>query len=158
MSARRFIAAIDPGMTGAVAFIVPGALDRVSVYDMPVVGSEVDTASLARLLREHGPAFTLVERVGPMPRDGAVQAFRFGAAYAAAKATVSLSGVCLHLTTPQVWKKHFRLQGGAEGKEQARALALRLFPGSAASFARKKDHGRAEAALLARFAIETGLM
>ncbi|TCR64670.1 hypothetical protein [Bosea sp. BK604] len=158
MPAARFIAAIDPGLTGAVAFLDPQALERVSVFDMPVVGSEVDIASLARLLREHGPAFALVELVGPMPRDGSIQAFKFGAAYASAKATVSLTGICLHLATPAVWKKHFKIQGGPDGKEQARGLALRLFPASAASFARKKDHGRAEAALLARFALETGLM
>ncbi len=158
MRARRFIAAIDPGMTGAVAFLATDSLERVSVYDMPVVGSEVETASLARLLREHAPVFGLVEQVGPMPRDGAVQAFRFGAAYAAAKLTVSMSGFPLHLVTPQVWKKHFRLSGGTDGKEAARALALRMFPASASVFARKKDHGRAEAALLARYAFETGMV
>lgn len=148
------LAAIDPGLTGAVAFYFPETPDRVSVFDMPVVGAEVEHASLARLLRQHEPAFALVEQVGPMPRDGAVQAFRFGAAYATAKATVSLIGIPLHLATPQLWKKHFRLGGGDEGKEQARALALRLFPASAEHFSRKKDHGRAEAALLARYASE----
>jgi hypothetical protein len=148
------LAAIDPGLTGAVAFYFPMTPDRVSVFDMPVVGSEVETASLLRLLRQHEPAFALVEQVGPMPKDGAVQAFRFGAAYSAAKTIVAMAGFPLHLATPQLWKKHFRLQGGAEGKEQARALALRLFPASAEHFARKKDHGRAEAALLAKYASE----
>lgn len=149
------LAAIDRGLTGAIAFYFPHTPDRVSVFDMPVVGSEVEHASLARLLRhQHEPAFTLVEQVGPMPRDGAVQAFRFGAAYAVAKVTVGLVGIPMHLATPQLWKKHFRLGGGSEGKEQARALALRLFPVSAEHFSRKKDHGRAEAALLARYASE----
>jgi len=154
MTDAHCLAAIDPGLTGAIAFFFPLTPDRVSVHDMPVVGSEVETASLARLLRQHGPAFTVVELVGPMPRDGAVQAFKFGAAYSAAKTTVSMAEIPMHLITPQTWKKHFRLQGGAEGKEQARALALRLFPASAEQFARKKDHGRAEAALLAKYAAE----
>lgn len=147
--------AIDPGLTGAVAFYFPLAPTRVSVFDMPTVGNEVETASLARRIAQMAPSMAVVELVGPMPRDGAVQAFRFGAAYAAAKTTVAMSGVPMHLITPQMWKRHYRLQGGVDGKEQARALALRLFPNSAEHFARKKDHGRAEAALLAKFAAET---
>ena len=146
--------AIDPGLTGAIAFYFPLAPDRVSVFDMPVVGSEVETASLARRITQLTPAMAVVEMVGPMPKDGAVQAFRFGAAYSAAKTVVAMSGVPMHLVTPAMWKRHFRIQGGPEGKEQARAMALRLFPASAEHFARKKDHNRAEAALLAKFASE----
>lgn len=148
------ILAIDPGLTGAIAFYFPMAPDRVSVFDMPTVGHEVETASLARRIEQMDPAMAVVELVGPMPRDGSVQAFRFGAAYSAAKTVVAMHGVPMHLVTPASWKRHFRLQGGPEGKEQARALALRLFPASAENFARKKDHGRAEAALLAKFAAE----
>lgn len=155
MSERQLcLMAIDPGLTGAIAFYFPTVPERVSVHDMPVVGSEVETASLLRLIRQMGPDFATVELVGPMPRDGAVQAFRFGAAYATARAVLTASNIPTHLVTPATWKRHFKIGGGAEGKEQARALALRLFPTSAEHFARKKDHGRAEAALLARFAAE----
>ena len=41
--------------------------------------------------------------------------------------------------------------GGADGKNECRALATRLFPSCATSFERKKDAGRAEAALLAYY-------
>jgi crossover junction endodeoxyribonuclease RuvC len=40
-------------------------------------------------------------------------------------------------------------------KEAARALALRLFPACAEHFRLKKHHGRAEAALIAKFGAET---
>jgi hypothetical protein len=60
--------------------------------------------------------------------------------------------VPLHLVTPGKWKKHFQL---TSDKEQSRELAIRLFPGSAFQFNRKKHHGRAEAALLARYGAET---
>ena len=43
------------------------------------------------------------------------------------------------------------VKGGPEGKEQCRPMALRLFPTCAEQFARKKDPGRAEAALLAYY-------
>ncbi|GJE44842.1 hypothetical protein [Methylobacterium soli] len=145
------ILAIDPGLTGAVAFYFPSEPGRVVVEDMPVVDGEVEPASLIRRIRQMSPTVAIVERVGPMPRDGAVQAFRFGSAYAAAKVAVAACEVPYHLVTPASWKKTYRLAGGPEGKEQSRALALQMFPASSALFTRKKDHGRAEAALLARY-------
>lgn len=152
MSLEPCIAAIDPGLTGAVAFYFPNLPDRVSVEDMPVVNGEVDVAARARRIRQLGPTFAVIEQVGPMPRDGCRQAFGLGTAYAAAKATVTLCCVPLHLITPQVWKRHHRLIGADDPKEAGRALALRLFPASAEHFARKKDHNRSDAALIACFA------
>jgi crossover junction endodeoxyribonuclease RuvC len=43
---------------------------------------------------------------------------------------------------------------GFRRTKRPRALALRLFPSTAEHFARKKDHGRAEAALIARYGSE----
>ncbi|GJD47020.1 hypothetical protein AFCDBAGC_4905 [Methylobacterium cerastii] len=146
------IAAIDPGLTGAICFFFPALSDRVSVEDMPVVNGEVDVSILARRIRQLAPTFIVVEQVGPMPRDGCRQAFGLGTAYAAAKATVTLCTVPLHLVTPQVWKRHHRLIGADDPKEAGRALALRLFPASAEHFARKKDHNRSDAALIAAYA------
>ena len=48
---------------------------------------------------------------------------------------------------PSTWKKFHHLHGG--DKEPARQRALQLFKNAHAMFARKKDHGRAEAALIA---------
>lgn len=149
------ILGIDPGLGGAIAFYSPETPASITVLDMPTVDGEVDASELARLIREARPAFAATERVSPMPRDGVRQAFGFGGAYAVARTVVTLCSVPQHLITPQTWKRHYRLAGGTEGKEAARALALRLFPASAAAFSRKKDHGRAEAALLARFDAQT---
>jgi crossover junction endodeoxyribonuclease RuvC len=52
------------------------------------------------------------------------------------------------LVTPQEWKRYFRL---GPDKAEARLIAARLIPASAGSFARVRDDGRAEAALLALF-------
>ena len=145
---------IDPGLTGALAFFFPSHPDRVSVHDMPVVDGEVSVSALIATIKQMAPDMALVELVGPMPTDGAVQAFRFGAAYSAAKAAVTACQVQMHLVTPAKWKRSLNLGGGKEGKEAARGLATRLFPAVAGDFARVKDHGRAEAALLARYAAE----
>lgn len=143
------IVAIDPGLTGAIAFYIPSLHDRVAVYDMPVVDGEVDAHALRDLVKNYMPVIGVIERVGPMPRDGVMQAWRFGSAFTTAKITLGFCGIAYHLITPGVWKKAMGLKGGRENKEQSRKMALRYFPKCASSFARKKDAGRAEAALLA---------
>lgn len=152
------ILAIDPGLTGAIAFYDPSLPTQVTVHDMPVVDGEVEPNALIALIRTAKPSLAIIERVGPMPTDSRVSAFRFGASYAAGKVAVAVCGVPYHLVTPAAWKRSLKLGGGAEGKEQSRALALQWFPGSAALFARKKDHGRAEASLLARYCADTFLV
>jgi len=56
--------------------------------------------------------------------------------------------VPLHEASPSRWKRSYGI--GAD-KEKARALAIRFYPGIQASLARKRDAGRAEALLLARW-------
>ena len=56
--------------------------------------------------------------------------------------------------SPSRWKRYYGLNRDGEA---SRRRALGLFPASAASFARKKDHHRAEAALLARWAVPRDL-
>ncbi len=146
--------AIDPGLTGGIAFYFPSNPERVAVEDMPVIGGEVNVSALIDRIRQMRPTAALIEQVGPMPTDGVMQAFRFGAAYSAAKAAVTACGVPMHLVTPSKWKRDLSLHGGKEGKEAARAMANRIFPAVANQFARKKDHNRAEAALLARYGAE----
>jgi crossover junction endodeoxyribonuclease RuvC len=55
---------------------------------------------------------------------------------------------------PAVWKKTHHLRGG--DKEGARQLALQRFPAAHALLARKRDHQRGEAALIALFAANRG--
>ena len=149
MNDNTIIMAIDPGLTGAVAFYAPINADHVGVYDMPVAGGAVNVHELRKLIETYHPNTCVIERVGPMPRDGVMQAWRFSGAYHAALATVMLSHIATTLVTPAVWKKAMHVRGGPAGKEQCRKLAIQMFPYSAAMFARKKDAGRAEAALLA---------
>ena len=55
------------------------------------------------------------------------------------------------LVTPQKWKKHFGL---SKEKDHSRLLATRLYPNMADKFIRKKDDGRAEAILIAKYGSE----
>lgn len=156
---------IDPGLSGAVAFLPDGAAPWVA--DMPTLAySEtgatkraVDGRALAAMLEPFamaGNARVFLERVQPMPSIpgkgglrrsmGASSAFAFGMSYWGVACVVAALSIELHLVHPQTWKAHFRL---TKDKEMARALAIRLFP--AAPLTRKKDQGRAEALLLARY-------
>ena len=142
------ICAIDPGLTGAVAFYFPEQ-DAISVYDMPVVDKDVDAASLAEMLRRFNPDFAIVERVASRPGQGVSSAFKFGGGFGIVRGVIAALGVPMRLVTPQRWKKSMGLDAD---KEKSRAMALRKWPSRSELFARKKDHGRAEAALLGLYA------
>lgn len=153
MSAPAFcILAIDPGLSGAVAFYFPSRPEQVSVEDMPTAAGEVDAATLARRIAQMRPDMAIVEQVASRPGQGISSVFKFGSAYGTVRGIIAACNVPCHLVAPGRWKKHFRLDAD---KEKARALALRLWPVASEHFSRKKDHGRAEAALIARWAAET---
>lgn len=148
---KHCILGIDPGASGAISFYFPTHPRLIAVEDMPVAGGEVDVATLAQRIRQMSPDVAVIERVGAMPKQGVSSTFRFGTAYGSVRGVVAALGVPVHLVSPTTWKRHFRLSAD---KEESRALALRLWPDSG-HFSRKKDHGRAEAALIARWGAET---
>lgn len=156
MTESRFcILAIDPGLSGALAFYWPdGAGGVIKVYDMPRVLNDIDPHELTRIIKRHTPTVAVIEKVGPMPRDGSMQAWRFSAANTTAKVVCAVLGIPTSLVPPRVWKEGMKVGGGPQGKERCRELALRMFPAHADQFARKKDQGRAEAALLAYYVNE----
>lgn len=148
------ILAIDPGVTGAIAIYFSDHPERVAVFDMPLVDGEVNPHALRDLINTYKPTLAIIEAVGPMPRDGVRQAWRFSAAFTTAKTVVALLDIPITLVTPAHWKRAMRVSGGPAGKEECRAKAIQAFPACAASFARKRDAGRAEAALLAVYAAQ----
>ena len=148
--------AIDPGLTGALAFYIPVKhLSNIVVYDMPVVDGLVEPHRIRAYIEYYKPQYAIIERVGPMPRDGVRQAWRFSAAFTTVRVVCALSNVPIMLVAPTVWKKHFHLKGGPGGKEQARALAIQAIPLLADRLKNKKDAGRAEAALLSIYGFQT---
>ena len=147
---------IDPGATGAVAFFFADHPDRVSVDDLPVVDGRLDAASFADKLRQFAPDFAVVERIHYMPKTGKGTIASMMENFGAIKGVLAALQIPTHIVTTTVWKPHFRLKlgNGASEKdkhEASRALALLQFPRVAERFARKMDHNRSEAALLARY-------
>ena len=142
---------IDPGaVTGGYA-VLDELGHIVAAGDLPVVGSGtkamVSGPLPANLLLRYVPSRAVIERVGPMPKQGVSSTFRFGRGVGMIEGVLGGAMVPISYVAPTIWKRHFGI--GAD-KDLARQKAIEIWPASAAVlFARKKDHGRAEAALIA---------
>ena len=147
------ICAVDPGLSGAVAFYYPDH-HLIEVDDMPVADGDVDVASLALRIRYRCPDLAVVERVGAMPKQGVSSTFKFGTGYGMVRGVIAACKIPMVLVTPAKWKRHMNL---SSDKEQGRAKALETWPGQAELFRLKKHHGRAEACLLALYAHKQGI-
>jgi len=144
----------DPGIHGALALvdIVDGAPPwLIDVPDVPVIGTgakeRVNTMLVRDWLAHHTPDHALIERAGSMPKQGVASTFKYARAVGSLETVVACSDIPYSIIEPAVWKKLHHLPG--KDKEAARQRALQLFPAAHALFARKKDHQRAEAALIA---------
>lgn len=150
---------IDPGRYGALA-LHNGQLLRVE--DMPVSGKEVDPAILADVLEDmlqgrERPDKVVVERQQAYPKQGSSSCFITGVRYGL------ILGICACLdwpverVGPAVWKRGTKTPTEKDG---ARARASELMPEGASWWRLKKDHGRAEAALLAWYGakLQPGLL
>lgn len=147
------IAGIDPGSSsGAVSFYFPDHPCQIAAEDLPVVAGQVDAAILAARLEQMQPDVAVIERVGAMPKQGVASTFKFGTSFGIIQGVVAALKIPAHFVAPGKWKRHFCLEAD---KEKARARALQFWPSRSDLFSRKKDHGRAEAALLARYFAET---
>jgi crossover junction endodeoxyribonuclease RuvC len=146
------ILAIDPGLSGAYALF--GKL--VLVGDLPVhqaqhgrgakVRIELDLHSLREVIASEPITHCFIERVGAMPKQGVTSMFRFGEAAGAIYGL--LVGLRLPVTfvAPRQWQKYHRI---GPSPDAARRRAVQLHPQLAPTLARKRDHNRADALLLA---------
>jgi hypothetical protein len=146
------ICAVDPGITGALALYNTDYPAEVQVHDMPVLDGDVSPHGLKEHILNLYPHVAIIEHVSPMPKEGVRSVWRFSAAFTTACVVMKMMNVPLILVTPAKWKRDMNVKGGPEGKEQCRRLAIERFPECANVFSRKKDHGRAEAAILAVYA------
>jgi crossover junction endodeoxyribonuclease RuvC len=166
----RFLG-IDPGSvspSGAVYQALNGTVGMnkgnvIAVFDVPMIDEEnkrrINVLGLVDLIQSYGVTHCTIELVNAMPSIpdafgnrrgmGATSAFKFGAAFGDLRTTVRLCGFEPRFVVPRVWKKFYGLIGS--DKEQSRMLAIELFPQIAGDLQRKKDEGRAESCLIARY-------
>ena len=141
---------IDPGVTGAIALFDPikGDLD---IFDMPIVivnkKKRVEPALVAQILSQEVKGRVFIEKVGAMPNQGVASMFSFGQSYGVMLGAAAALKLPTTAVTPRLWMKAVGRQRGSN-KDASRARACQLFPSYAHYFKRKKDDGRADAALL----------
>jgi crossover junction endodeoxyribonuclease RuvC len=146
---------IDPGASGALCCLCTktGILE---LYDMPTVTikrgtrhvRQVNAALLVDIIRETKPDKAFVEAVHAMPGQGVSSMFAFGRALGVIEGSLAGLGIPQTLVPPAEWTKAMRVKGGKDG---ARNRAIELYPIHANLFARVKDDGRADAALIATY-------
>ena len=147
---------IDPGLNGAIAYfdVEDGHL---AIVDMPTfevkrnskVKREVSPSGVAHELTVVNVRGVVLERVGAMPGQGVTSVFSFGRSTGIIEGILAAFEMPVNIVTPQEWQKAAGVRGGKDG---SRMRACELFPNYATLFARKKDDGRADAALMAWYA------
>lgn len=161
------ICAIDPGVTGAIAYYSDGALN---VFDMPSekttvnrkVRNRVNAKGLFFLLKAfhqddaiyileqvHGGVFGQRRLEGGA--SGAASAFAFGEVYGLIKMAITGLGAKPVLVQPGTWKSIMRVPKDANGIFER---TIELFPGQERLFQGARGgikHDRCEAAILAAY-------
>lgn len=151
---KPHILGVDPGLSGALALLdtETGKLDEV--IDMPLRTIRkkewLDLYALAMWLdvRRSGIRKCVVEEVHSMPKQGVVSTFRFGYATGAVTGAITANMIPTALAPPAIWKMQM---GVTHDKDTSLDKARLLWPTMSERFKRKKDNGRAEAALLAEY-------
>lgn len=150
---------IDPGLDGALAILHDSeSAMHHAIYSTPTMLHDGKRRYATRMMHSllsgcvvrvrEGSVVATIENVHAMPGQGVTSMFSMGYGLGIWHALLVANGILYKVVTPQSWKKHFALD---RDKEKSRALAIEKFPGLAAGLARKKDHGRAEALLIAEY-------
>lgn len=156
----KLILGIDPGLSGGLAFYEP-ELHILETHEMPVIKAGVDSkrvideVALARLIdnRSEDIRMAVVEHVSASPQMGVTSAFTFGQGFGTLKGVLAANFIPITLVRPNVWKKDLAVP---KAKDGAVARATQLFPRFANQWPRKKDDGKAEAALIAYYGHKMG--
>jgi hypothetical protein len=155
----------DSDAGGALVVVrgpAPGVARRVVVLDCPTVKVEVNGKQRTRLCVEAMVALVASARI---PRgtvahveEGGVEfgfsaqtAFVQGYNFGLWKGVLASAGLDVRVVKPQAWKYALGLAHKKSTKDESRAMAGAVFPSTTEQLRRKKDHGRAEALLIAAY-------
>ena len=157
------IIGIDPGLSGAIAFLENNKV--LGIFDMPVMSEgkknkrQLNNAQLVNLLKDNikdfNDASVVVEQVNAMPGQGVTSMFNFGQTFGAIKGICAALGLPIYFVRPAKWKKHFDLINSS--KDASRTKVIEMYPLLSSQLSRKKDVNKSDAILIARFFSETRL-
>ncbi|CAN4123182.1 unnamed protein product [Withania somnifera] len=155
-----WVIGVDPDTSGAVALLKPNQPPQV--FDSPhlkvLVGKGVrkrlDAKAIVQLLQSfEAPLGTTVyiEQSTPFPQDGKQGWWSGGFGYGLWIGLLVASGFSITPVPSSAWKSEFQLTRERSNKDYSREVACSLFPSLSSLLKRKKDHGRAEALLIAAY-------
>lgn len=155
----RVFAGVDPGYAGAFAYVV--GEDEARVFDVPLYAGVIkgkhgdyDLPAMRDLLLEAvrysdgGLVYLALEQSIPLPRQSSSSTAKAARGAALWEGLAIGCDVVLTTVPPVRWKKAMEL---TSDKTQSLVMARELYPCCASSLKRQKDHGRAEALLLAEW-------
>lgn len=148
---------VDPGISGAVAVWKNG---EWNFYDTPTVKlgqrTRLDTAGLVDIVRPYHAAHfhphAFLEAVHTHPQEGPVGAFTFGRSLGVWEGILAGLEVPYTLVPPQSWKAKM-MTGLPKEKGASITRLLQLYPQLSPQLDRRRDHNRADAALIALYGV-----
>jgi len=153
------IIGIDVGFSGAIAQILDiraDGLDEIDAVDMPTLKdgahTELNEPEIKDLLV--GANHVFIEKAQTMPiehegrRQGTASSGRYMMSYGQVRGICAGMGIPYTLVHPKTWKK-VMMADMPKDKSASIIRAKKLFP--QVKLDRKKDHGRADALLLAEY-------
>lgn len=162
------IIGVDPGCPLTLGVLTDGS--PTATYSDDEVAAKVvksgrkhasyvnQAALITNILRKESPDLVIIERVTIRPTESLTAGVPFVGSMFLVEGICSGLGLPYKLVAPSVWKPAMKIKVTLQSpKEPARVRALETWPAFADWFARKKDHNRAEALLLAQWALEDGL-
>ncbi|XP_077218112.1 mutS2 isoform X1 [Tasmannia lanceolata] len=157
-----WVIGVDPDTSGALALLSDDNPGSAQVFDTPhlqiLVGKRVrrrlDAKAIVQLLHSfRAPLGTTayIEQSNPFPKDGRQGWWCGGFGYGLWIGILVASGFSVVPVPSKLWKNQFDLLGSTSNKDSSRKVASDLFPSLSSLLKRKKDHGRAEALLIAAY-------
>lgn len=167
----RTIIGVDPGLTGSVAVlswvrkdeppqVAAGSVTTAvstAIFDTPIVktnrGRDFAVPLMVAGLRhieDVASAHAFIEDQHGFPGQGRTSVGSLMRGYGLWLGILAALGIPYTIVQPAVWKRAMGLPTGSD-KQASRLRAMQLYPQMAGELARVRDHGRAEALLIAAY-------
>ena len=157
------IIGIDPGISGAICFMVDGKI--TDVIEMPSMAEgkknkkQVNSSQIFNEISSKIKNYNksevkvVIEHVTAMPGQGVTSMFNFGQSFGVLKGICSAMQLSMRFVRPAKWKKYFGLIKAE--KDASRTKVIEIFPYISSQLSKKKDSNKADAILIASFFYNT---
>jgi hypothetical protein len=166
---KKVFMGIDSGLTGALCSMTKNTDEPMLLEDLPRFEygkvKWIDGPAFLDLLRRARGGYSasecfltieVTQAMGGPFSNGSIAANSMGRTLGSMLSVVQIAGIPFDLVAPARWKRSLDLTGKDKDKEFCRAKARMLLPQLCDRLERKKDHNRAEAALLAYYGMYFG--